>query len=331
MTSPRWIFLTGGTGLVGRRVAKALLDRGDRVRVLTRRRAAAEAIADLQGAELVEGDPAVAGDWMRRLDDCSGVVNLAGEPIFSGHGVFGVFRLRWSSETKKAIRESRIQATRNVAQAARQAAIPPEVWVQASAIGYYGPRGDEAVDENASPGDDFLAQVCRDWEAEARTGPAATRLAILRIGVVLERDSGALGMLGPLVRWIPFAAAPIGGGRYWWSPGNGSQWMSWIEIEDLTRMILWALDEPKASGPINAAAPEPARNVDFMKALARELHRPSLPFGPPAAALRLVMGEAASTFLFGQRVLPKRALDAGFSFRFPRLEPALARIFRKNA
>jgi uncharacterized protein (TIGR01777 family) len=313
------VFLTGGTGLIGRRLVRRLVERGDRPVILSRQADRARINPALAGSELVQGDPTVPGPWDRALDGCEAVVNLVGHNVFAG---------RWSPEVKRQIRDSRVYGTENIVAAMARVASPPKVLVQGSAIGYYGPHGDEELTETSPSGADFLAVVCREWEDASHPAEAlGARLAILRTGVVLARGEGALGVMTPLFKMGP--GAPIGGGAV----GTGQQWMSWIHLEDIVGLFLMALDNPEARGPINGTAPSPVRNADFSRALSRVLWRPHafwrvyLPFGPPDFLLGLVLGDVAQIITKGQKVLPARAQELGYSFQFPVLQGALRDLF----
>ncbi len=307
------VFLTGGTGSIGRRVARRLLDRGDEVVILSRRQADAWRMPELRGASVISGDPSTEGDWAREVDGCDAVVNLA------GHNIFGK---RWSSEVKREIRDSRVRGTENVVSAIGRANRPPRVLVQASAIGFYGPHGDEELTEASPPGSDFLARVCREWEDAAHPAEGlGARVAWMRIGLVLAAGEGTLGTMVPIFRWG--GAAPVGGGSGPLSPGRGTAWMSWIHVDDLVALILRSLDDPGVRGPINGTAPHPVRNAEFSQALAKVLHRPMLPLGPPKLVLRLLLGEVAEVITQGQRVIPERALSLGFAYQFRELATAL--------
>jgi uncharacterized protein (TIGR01777 family) len=306
----RRIFLTGGTGLIGRRLVKLLLARGDQPVVLTRRSAHARQALGTK-AELVEGDPMQPGDWMAKVEDCDAVVHLAGENVFAK---------RWSTDFKKLLVDSRVQSTRNIAQALtrkpKTAAGEPKVLVNASAIGFYGPRGDEEITEETPPGDDFLARLCIDWEREARAvETAGVRSVQVRVGVVLDREGGALAAL--LRPFKLFVGGPAGSGR---------QYMAWIHHEDMCGLFLLALDTPACTGPLNGTAPNPVTNRDFSRALGKALGRPSF-MKTPAFALRLMLGEVADVITTGQRVVPRKALSLGYVFKYPTIEAALAQLF----
>jgi uncharacterized protein (TIGR01777 family) len=303
------VFVTGGTGLVGTRLIKCLLERGDEPVVLTRRYAEARQHLGA-GVTLIEGDPMRAGDWQDAVTDCDAVINLAGENIFAR---------RWSEKFKNLLRDSRTQSTANVVEALarkpRTARGQPKTLINASAIGIYGPHGDDEVTEESPPGNDFLARICVEWENAAQQAePLGVRVAIVRIGVVLERGGGALSkMLTPFKLGV--------GGKV----GSGTQWMSWVHNADVVGILLFALENAEAHGPFNATAPNSVTNKDFSKELGYALRRPSY-VPTPAFALRLGLGEVADVITTGQRVLPQRALEAGYTFRFPTLEAALADV-----
>jgi uncharacterized protein (TIGR01777 family) len=304
------VFVTGGTGLVGGRLVRALKDRGDEVSVLSRR--AGVAREQFPGCTIIEGDPMQAGAWQDALAGCDGVVHLAGENIFAR---------RWSDDFKKLIRDSRVLGTQSVVAAlARQpktAAGNPKVLVNASAVGYYGPRGDEIITEGGDAGSDFLAKACVEWEQAAKSAEShGVRVAIVRIGVVLDQQGGALAkMLTPFKLGV--------GGKV----GSGQQWMAWVHIDDLAGLFLLALDNTAVNGPLNGTAPKPVTNYDFTKALGAALGRPTI-LPTPAFGLRLMLGEVADVITTGQRVVPQKALDLGYQFKFPDIDRALKDIFK---
>ncbi len=295
------IAVTGGTGFIGRALVSSLTARNHEVLVLSR-----SAEAKLPGrARLVEGDPRRPGPWQKELGDVDAAIHLAGENVVG----------RWTDAKKRAITESRVEGTRHVVDALL--AGRARCLISGSAIGYYGSRGDEPLDEQAQAGDDFLASLCHDWEAEAhRFAEAADgvsrRLVVVRTGVVLGKDGGPLAKMLPAFR--AFAGGPVGDGR---------QWVSWIHLADQVALLEWALDDPRASGAINATAPSPVTMKELARAIGAQLGRPSR-LAVPAFALRLLFGEGASVLLDGQRVVPSRALELGFAFRFPTLQAALA-------
>lgn len=303
------VFVTGGTGLVGKRLIERLFERDDEVVVLTRRFGHARQLFG-PNVTLIEGDPMHGGDWMNAIVDCDAVVHLAGENIFAR---------RWNADFKTLLRDSRILSTQFVVEALRRKPLradgQPKVLVNASAIGFYGPRGDEELTEDSPPGSDFLANLCVEWEKAAQAVRSfGVRCAVVRVGVVLDKEGGALAKL--LTPFKLCAGGPI---------ASGQQWMSWIHHTDLTGLFLLALDRSDADGPIDGTAPNPLINSDFGKVLGRVLHRPSFVW-TPGLALRVLIGEAATLVTTGQRVLPKRALGLGYSFQYPTLEAALAQI-----
>jgi len=294
------VVVAGGTGLVGRALVGRLLQRGVRVQVLTRNPgtlhtpagASAHAWEELPG--LLEGADAV--------------INLAGE---------GIADRRWTRARKAAIRDSRTAATRRLVAAMQACAQPPKALVNASAIGYYIPRDGAPVEEATAPGHGFLAEVCQAWEEEAlAAGPLGVRVALIRIGVVLAREGGALPKMALPVRW--FQGCKL---------GSGQQGLSWIHLEDLVSMLIEAAGQPGWSGVFNGTAPEPLSNEAFTRHLAARLHRPLLPVPGfvTAFATRLLLGEMAEALLLqGAFVHPARALALGFPFRFATAEAALA-------
>ena len=233
-------------------------------------------------------------------------MNLAGENVFA---------IRWTAAKKAAIANSRILSTRTLARAIAACTIPPRVFISQSGVGYYGAHGDEPVTESTPPGSDFLARLCVEWEGEARlVESASTRVAIVRTGLPLDGDGGALGKM-----LLPFK---LGLGS---TIGPGDQFMPWMHIDDWTAMISWLIKNDRATGVFNAAAPEPVTNRTFTRTLGRVLHRPAILF-TPAFVLHAALGEMASMLVHGQRVLPARAEELGFRFEYHTLEPALASL-----
>jgi uncharacterized protein (TIGR01777 family) len=299
------VSVTGATGLIGSRLVGRLLERGDEVTVLSRD--PEEARLALGDVDAVAWEPARGPAPAEALAGRNGVVHLAGENVAQ----------RWSDPVKERILMTRELGTRNVVAGLRAAAPRPGTLVSASGVGYYGPRGDERLDESAEPGSDFLAEVVQAWETEAEAAEElGLRVVRVRTGVVLDRAGGALAKMLP-----PFRAGiggPVAGGR---------QYMPWIHLDDLVGIYLAALDGEDWSGPVNASAPEPVPNREFSKALGRALHRPA--FAPvPAFALRILYGEMAEIVTTGQRAVPKRALELGYTFRHPDLDEALAAALR---
>lgn len=293
------VTVTGATGLVGPAVIAELRARGAEVTVLSRDPRRAE---ERLQTEAVGWDPLSEPAPARALAGRDAVVHLAGEPIAQ----------RWSEAAKRSIRDSRVSGTRNLVEGLRVSDARPRVLLSSSAIGYYGPHGDEPLDEEAPPGQDFLARICVEWEAAASAaGELGMRTVQIRTGVVLDRHGGALGqMLTPFRLGL---GGPVAGGR---------QYLSWIHREDLLGMILSALEDERWSGPVNATAPDPVTNREFSKALGRALHRPAL-LPVPAAALHLRFGAMAEIVTAGARVLPAKALVLGYEFRHPELDEAL--------
>jgi uncharacterized protein (TIGR01777 family) len=288
--------------LIGRRLLKTLSAEGHALHVLSR-----HAGTNMPGSvRLSAWDPLKGEPPAESLRDADAVIHLAGEPVAQ----------RWNEDVKRRIRESRVTGTRNLVDALKKLSRPPAALVCASAVGYYGSRGDEILAETAAPGGGFLPEVCVAWESQARAAEAlGMRVVTVRIGVVLDTHSGALPRMLP-----PFRMG-VGG-----KLGSGKQWMSWIHLQDLVALFHLALDQP-LRGPMNGVAPYPVDNADFTRALAAALHRPAF-FPVPAFALRTLFGEMSEVLLASQRVAPKAAEAAGFRFRFPQLEPALADLLK---
>ncbi|MBU4276207.1 MAG: TIGR01777 family oxidoreductase [Proteobacteria bacterium] len=294
------VFVTGGSGFVGTTLCARLTAGGHAVTVLTRSDKGAARLP--AGVDACVGDPTASGPWQEVAAQCDALVNLAGAGIFS----------RWSSEYKALIRASRIDTTRNLVEAiSRRQGDDPPVLVSASAVGYYGPRGDEELSEQSPPGEDFLAGVCREWEAEAQAAAQfGARVVCARFGIVLGSGGGALGQMLPLFK------LGLGGPL-----GSGKQWFSWVHQADLVQALLFCLTQ-NLSGAANCCAPAPVRNREFARTLGRVLGRPAI-LPAPGFAVRLAMGEMGSVVLTGQRVIPQALTRAGFTFQFPELEGAL--------
>ncbi|TAK24202.1 MAG: TIGR01777 family protein [Chloroflexota bacterium] len=293
------VVVAGASGLIGRAVTRALHSRGDRV--VTLGRDAAKLIGLFPGASAFAWDPAASAPPMEAIENADAVVNLIGEPIADRP---------WTADQKTRIRRSRVVATERLARAIAAIATPPSVLVQGSAIGFYGPRGDDEVDEQAPAGNDFLASVCRDWEAAA-DGLATTRVVLARTGIVLAREGGALPKL--ILPFRFFVGGPLGTGR---------QWMSWIHIDDVAGLILHAIDTPQVRGPLNLVGPVPVRNREVAREIGRALGRPAIA-PAPALALRLALGERVDMLLASQRIVPRVARESGYRFRFSDLGEAL--------
>jgi len=295
------ILITGGTGFIGQALCPRLLAAGHEVVILTRR----------SGARL----PAGVASAVTRLDDLDagefgGVINLAGAPIGDA---------RWTASRRRLLLDSRIDTTAQLIEWMARAARRPQVLVSASAVGYYGEQGDRPVTEQTPPTPGFTHELCAAWEREAERAVAlGVRVCLMRIGVVLDRDGGALAKMLPAFR--------LGaGGRL----GSGRHYFPWIHRDDSTAICQWLLENPGARGAYNAGAPNPVTNAEFTRALGRAIGRPTvLPM--PEAALKLLFGEMSELLLVSDRMLPKRLLDAGFKFKYPDLEGALAAIFHRS-
>jgi len=285
------VVIGGANGLIGSALARALRARGDEIVSLVRRPTAA--------GEVRWDGRSIPGDV---VDGADAAVNLSGANIGAR---------RWTDAFKKEIVESRVESTHAFVEGIAGARRRPRVFVNASAVGVYGGRGEEEVTETSAPGADFLAGVCKASESEAsRAETLGVRTVLLRTGVVLAREGGALKQMLPPFK--AFVGGPI---------GSGKQWLPWIHLDDEVALILWALDGA-VRGPVNAVAPTPVRMKEFARALGRALHRPAL-FSVPPLILRLGLGEMAEVLLEGQRAVPRKALDGGFRFRYSELEPAL--------
>lgn len=295
------ILITGGSGFIGKRLCAALVDAGHTPLVVSR--SPEQTRPQLPDAVVVRSSVAEFAE-----DAPAAIVNLAGEPIAEG---------RWTDKKKKALLESRVSITRELVQLCATQASPPAVMISASALGYYGDQGARDVTEKTTPNDEFSHRLCRAWEAEANKAEASgVRVAILRIGLVLDAGGGMLSKTAPLFK--------LGlGGKL----GNGKQYMPWVHREDIIRMILFLIEREDLSGPFNGSAPNPVSNAEFSRELGRALNRPAaLP--APALALKLVFGEMSRLLLTGAKMRPARLQEAGFEFRYPRLEQALQAIYK---
>jgi len=297
------ITLTGATGFVGRQLVSRLLAAGHAVHILGRAlRKGTPSSVRFSVWDAEESDPPEES-----LFTADAVVNLAGEPVGQ----------RWTPAVKSRILSSRLQGTTRLVRALAGFARRPAVLVSASAIGIYGSRGEEEITESSAPGTGFLTEVCTQWERAADLAEALNvRVVKLRMGVVLGPEGGALARMLPAFRW------GLGG-----AIGNGQQWMSWIHVEDLLDLIVFAIQQGGLRGPVNAVSPHPVINADFARALASVLRRPAV-CPVPESLVRLLFGEGAEVALGSQRVLPRAATAAGFEFRFPELEPALRNLLR---
>jgi uncharacterized protein len=307
------IVIAGGTGFLGSPLAEVYAEEGHDVRVLTRGLAPGESRHEpgtgVPGITSVGWNPdGQSGPWAAVIDGADAIINLAGESIAGK---------RWSPQRKAALRDSRLLPTRSLVAAIGAAAAPPPVLISASGVGYYGPSRDEIRTEDSPPGNDFMAQMAVDWEAEARRAEAPrTRVVLLRTGVVLERSGGALKeMIRPFKF---FVGGPMGSGR---------QYMPWIHRIDWIELVRWIVETPEVTGPVNASAPEPVTNRRFARALGRALRRPGF-IPAPGFALKLLVGEMATPLLLqGQRAIPAKAQALGFHFRYPTIDQAFRGIF----
>lgn len=299
------VALTGGTGYIGRHVVRALVGRGDTCVVVSR--SGKDPWDDLR-VEIVQGDPTSPGPWQRAIAEADMVVNLAGARLVDPPG-------RWTARRKGVLHTSRVDTTRHVASAIRDAPRPPRAFLSASAIGYYGPRGDDLVDESEPPGDDFLGWMCADWEQAALVARDATRVVTLRTGLVVGRGAPLLAPMLPFFK--------LGLGASW---GSGREWVSWIHIADEVGLMCRLLDHHEAAGAFNLTAANPVTVDDFVNALGDALNRPVW-LRVPAFALRIGLGEAADALLNLQRVIPKRAQEVGYAFRYTEIDGALRDIF----
>jgi uncharacterized protein len=301
------VVITGGTGLIGRALCRELAMHGYCVVVLSRE--TEQGVGSASSVTAAHWDLREPGSWLQHADGALAVVNLAGDNIASS--------LRWSRRKKDRILDSRLSATRAVAETIYRARHKPRVVVQGSAIGFYGPRNSTLLDETSPGGAGFLADVARQWEAAADAlAEHGVRTAIIRTGIVLAPGSGFLQRAA-----LPFRLG-LGG-----HPGSGRQWLSWIHLQDEVRAIRFLIEHPTLAGPFNLTAPAPLPAREFFRELGRALHRPAwLPV--PALALRLALGELARELLLsGQRVRPARLLEAGFRFAFPEAGAALADVY----
>lgn len=301
------VVMTGATGFLGRPMCAELVGAGHSVTVLSRNAARAQSTLGPQVKSLAWGK--AEEEWKQAVAEAEAVIHLAGESV-AGQ--------RWTAEFKETIRQSRVEPTRALVDAMSQAERKPSVLVSASAVGFYGDRGDEVITEESGPGKGFLPEVCQQWEQEAeRASEFGVRVCQMRIGIVLGRGSALEKMLYPLP--IPVSPWKLGlGGPL----GNGRQYMPWVHQDDVIAMFLWAMTAPEVRGAINTTAPNPVTNAEFSRALGRALHRPAI-LPVPAFALRLILGEFAGSVLTGQKALPTVAQRLGYRFRFSDIDAAL--------
>ena len=295
------IGITGATGFIGARIIELALEKGHAMVGFTR-----DPSRPVRGCIETRR---FSYEERVNVDGCEAIIHLAGEPVFG----------LWTREKRRRISESRILGTRRIVEAIAASPAPPHTLISGSAIGYYGDTGENERNEDSLPGAGFLAEVVQAWEHEALQQPLPTltnplRVVILRTSIVLGRHHGALQAMAPIFRFG--LGGPLGSGR---------QWMSWIHIDDEAALALFAIENDRITGPLNAAAPQPCRNADFTKSLARALHRPAF-FRAPAFLLKTLLGDFSHELLDSKRILPRRALATGFNYRFPSLDAALANL-----
>lgn len=292
------VLITGGLGFIGTQLSDRLLEKGHQVIVVDR--VPEPAAYTPQRVTYVPADTTTKGAWQEEIAGQDAVINLAGASIFT----------RWNDKTKQLIYDSRVLTTRNVVEAMDKN--KEALLCSTSAVGYYGFRGDEELAEDDSPGSDFLAEVCIDWEAEAnKATQKGARVVITRFGIVLGKTGGALGQMIPAFK--KFVGGPL---------GSGKQWFSWVHMEDLLRAFIFVFENKDIHGPVNLCSPNPVRNKDLAKALGKVLSRPSF-LKTPAFTLRLALGEFGSILLEGQKVMPSKLRKHGFRFRYPEIMGAL--------
>ncbi len=297
-------FILGGTGFVGKQLLDFLLDQGEEVTALVRDESKIKATSPK--LKLVQGDPLKKGDWQKRVSEADVIINLGGSPVMT----------RWNDKSKKLIESSRVDSTNNVVAAMKD--LEPRTFICANAVGYYGPRSDERVDENTGPGNDFLSHVAVKWQEAAQAAEKlGHRVVVSRFPAVLGPGGGAMAQMLPVFR--------LGlGGKL----GSGRQWFPWVHILDLVRALHFMSAKEDISGPVNVCAPQEITNKDFTRAMSRVLKRPAF-FKVPGLALKIIYCEVGNMLLTGQRCVPAVLQKAGFEYRFPEIEKALADIVKK--
>ena len=297
------VFITGGTGFLGEALTEKLLGEGNPVTILTRR---TKENPKRDGLHYVTGNPVEKGPWQDEIAEHDVVINLAGASIFKP----------WNSRNKEAIYKSRIRTTRNVVDALSKNTGKNITLLNGSAVGYYGFRSDEELDERNSAGDDFLATLARDWEAEAlKAEKYGVRVVLCRIGVILGKDGGALSKM--LTVFKLGMGSPL---------GSGKQWFSWVALPDLVNIFLFLMANKAIAGPVNCTSPYPVTNKEMTAALGRALHRPVILPHVPAFVIRGILGEFSNVFLKGQKVIPAKLLENGFIFELPDIRDALSEL-----
>lgn len=298
------IFMTGGTGFVGSILSKELLDRGHNLKILTR---SSKNNTEYSGkASYIKGDPSRSGRWLEQLADSDIVINLAGASIFK----------RWTEKYKQTLIESRIRTTDNIVKGLAGRKKEDVLLISTSAVGYYGFHDDEKLDEGSLPGSDFLATLAVEWEGAANeASKSGARVITNRFGIVLGEDGGAVSMLKPLFKY-----------RLGSRLGSGEQYFSWVHILDLVNIILFEIENRELEGPVNCTAPNPVTNRELTSAIASAMNKPLIMPPVPRFAIKIVMGEFADALVKGQRVIPRKLLDAGYKFNFPEIKSALEDI-----
>jgi hypothetical protein len=301
------ILITGGTGLIGRPLTRSLISNGHEITVLSR---SLKKVSTSPAVQSLSWDGHTVTGWGHQINKIDAVINLAGENIGS---------FPWTEKRKHTFRESRLAAGNALVEAIRNAESRPGIFIQASAVGFYGPHGDDLVDESVSPGDDFSAKLCIDWEASTSPVEAlGLRRIIIRTGVVFAMEGGVFPLMALPVRMFV-------GGRL----GSGMQGLPWIHIEDEVNAIRYLLENEQSHGVYNLSAPNPVSNADFTQTLAKVLHRPYW-FHAPQFVIRIALGEMSSLLIDGQYLIPKRLVEAGFNFKFIVVESALRDLYGKN-
>jgi len=299
------VFITGGTGFLGTALTEKMLAEGHKVSILTR---GASERPRKDGLVYVKGNPVEKGRWQDEVGKHDVVINLAGASIFSS----------WNAKNKEAIYNSRIFTTRNIVDAVASHSVKNITLLSGSAVGFYGFRNDEELDEQNPAGDDFLATLAKDWETEAiRAEKFGVRVALCRIGVIIGEDGGALSKMLPVFKWG--LGSPLGTGR---------QWFSWVALPDLVNIFIFLIANREITGPVNCTSPYPVTNKEMTEALGRALHRPVFLPHVPSFLIRGILGEFSNVFLKGQRVIPVRLQQKGFTFEFPGINDAFAEFVK---
>lgn len=303
------IIITGATGLIGRKLSKALIDRGDEIIIFSRNKENAKSIFP-KAKECVEWDYHKPELWKSKLENSDAVIHLAG---------INLFAKRWNDDFKKGVVESREVSTKNLVESIGKSQNKPKVFISASGIGYYGDCGENVLTETSSKGIDFLSDVCEVWERESqKAGKYDVRNVQIRTGLVLSTEDGALKQMLPPFKY--FIGGPLGSGKIW---------ASWLHIDDIVAIYIHAIDCKELSGAVNAASPNPVRMKEFAKTLGKVLHRPSL-FPVPKFILRIVVGEAAEVVTASQRIDVRKILNSGFKFKFNFIDEALKNLLQNK-